>query len=313
MASEVYSTFIVEDIKRHLDDVASKYVTYPKFVFLCGKGIDSNQEDSYTKSNRGIIDAYLSKLNPDIKIVLSERIWEDAFDENIDLLTFEEFLAEVSDAIILFVESPGSFCELGAFTYANNLFSDKLIIVMDEKYKDSKSFISTGPVLKAKEDGSQIIYAKVNDGALLDSSDLRRSILDLVRTFSKKQSAINKREINKESEKVYISSFIIEMVELLKLVEPISKSDLIALYKRVKGFDSFTLVKRDASTFNREIKLHYIWKLLSEAKIISEDKGIISLNDANKSQSFMLNYQGKSFERQRSRIICRKYRYGEKV
>ena len=42
-------------------------------------------------------------------------MWEDRFDNSIDLLIFEEFLAEVSDSIILFVESPGSFCELGAF------------------------------------------------------------------------------------------------------------------------------------------------------------------------------------------------------
>ncbi len=49
---------------------------------------------------------------PDINIVLSEQLWEDGFDSTIDLLTFEDFLAEVSDAIILFVESPGSFANL---------------------------------------------------------------------------------------------------------------------------------------------------------------------------------------------------------
>ena len=74
-----------------------------------------------------MIDKYLKSKSDAIFIVLSEKLWEDSFDSNIDLLTFEEFLAEVSDAIILFVESPGSFCELGAFAYAEKLFSDKLI------------------------------------------------------------------------------------------------------------------------------------------------------------------------------------------
>ena len=74
---------------------------------------------------------YLQKQSEDIFIVLSERLWEESFNSNIDLLTFEEFLAEISDVIVLFCESPGSYCELGAFAYANKLFSDKLVIVID--------------------------------------------------------------------------------------------------------------------------------------------------------------------------------------
>lgn len=115
-------------MKSHLDNDTNKFITYPN-SFLCGAAYSEND---YDKTNRGVIDKYLKSKSDDIFIVLSERLWEDSFDSNIDLLTFEEFLAEVSDAIILFVESPGSFCELGAFAYAEKLFSDKLIIVIDE-------------------------------------------------------------------------------------------------------------------------------------------------------------------------------------
>lgn len=152
MNANIYSEKCIASIRRHLDKSGHKYITYPKFIFLCGKGFNSQEE--YTLSNRGIVDGFIRRLLPDTHIVLSEQMWEDAFDDSIDLLIFEEFLAEVSDAIILFVESPGSFCELGAFAYADTLFSDKLIIVMDEKHRGSKSFIATGPVLKAREDGS---------------------------------------------------------------------------------------------------------------------------------------------------------------
>lgn len=87
----------------------SKYVTYPKFVFLCGKGYEAGK---YDVSNRGVTGCFLKKLLPDTHIVLSEKLWEERFDGDIDLLIFEEFLAEISDAIILFVESPGSFVNL---------------------------------------------------------------------------------------------------------------------------------------------------------------------------------------------------------
>lgn len=123
---------MLESMKSHLDNNTNRFITYPKFVFLCGTAYS---EQEYAKTNRGIIDKYLKSKSDDIFIVLSEKLWEDSFEPSIDLLTFEEFLAEVSDVIILFVESPGSFCELGAFVFAENLFSDKLIIVIDKKYE----------------------------------------------------------------------------------------------------------------------------------------------------------------------------------
>lgn len=309
MNANIYSEKCIASIRKHLDRSEHKYITYPKFIFLCGKGFGTQAE--YTQSNRGITDDFIRRLLPDMHIVLSERMWEDGFDNSIDLLIFEEFLAEVSDAIILFVESPGSFCELGAFAYADALFSDKLIIVMDEEYRESKSFISTGPVLKAREDGSKIVYADIKNGALLSSREFRTEILDLVQKLKSKRAQINKRTINKDKNQVYISSFLIEILEIIRLVQPISSSDLVQLYKNIKQFDEFTLVKRDGNKFKREIKFNYILKLLQTAKIIEIEGSVIKLPNYEKTQYLMLKYFGNGIERERNRIICRKYRYGE--
>ena len=311
MNANIYSKTCIESIRRHLDKSGHKYITYPKFVFLCGKGFSSQEE--YALSSRGIVDDFIRKLLPDTHIVLSEQMWEDGFDDSIDLLIFEEFLAEVSDAIILFVESPGSFCELGAFAYADSLFSDKLIIVMDEKHRGSKSFIATGPVLKAKEDGSKIVYAHIKSGALLSSSELRAAILNLTQKLKSKHSQVNKRSANTDQDQVYISSFLVEILEIIRLVQPISSSDLLQLYKEIKQFDSFTLVKRDGNKFKREIKFNYILKLLKTAKIIEIESSTIKFPDYKKTQHLMLKYFGNGIERERNRIICRKYRYGEHI
>ena len=311
--ARVYSEASISSIRTHIEKNGSKYITYPKFIFLCGKGYDKEKLNTYKNSNRGIIQDFINKLLPDAKIVLSEQMWEEGFDENIDLLTFEEFLAEVSDAIILFVESPGSFCELGAFAYANALFSDKLVVVMDEQYRENQSFISTGPVLKAKKDGSKVVYAQIEDGALLASSEIRNVMLELADRIKSKKSTINKRIINDNHKQVYISSFIIEILEVLKIVQPISRTDLLQIYKLIKNYESFTLVKRDGHEFNREIKFGYILKLLQTANIIEEKLSIITLSDHNKLQSFMLKYSGYAMDRERNRIICKKYKYGEYV
>ena len=224
---------MIESMKSHLDNDTNKFITYPKFVFLCGAAYSENE---YDKTNRGVIDKYLKSKSDAIFIVLSEKLWEDSFDSNIDLLTFEEFLAEVSDAIILFVESPGSFCELGAFAYAEKLFSDKLIIVIDEKYKGDKSFIITGPTAKAQKDGAKVIYAPLSGTGLLSSADMRKVVDEKSTEFASKSSPSNKRHPNKDEAYISVNTFILELLELIKIVQPISRKDLIEIYKEVKGF-----------------------------------------------------------------------------
>ncbi len=314
MNRKVYCDNSITRIREHLERSDFRYITYPKFFFLCGKGFDKSDKDAYKRSNRGIIHSYIQKLIPDAKIVLSEQLWEDGFDQNIDLLVFEEFLAEVSDVIILFVESPGAYCELGAFAYADALFSDKLIVVMDEKYRNGSSFISTGPVLKAKSDGSKVLYAPIKNGALLSSDELRSAIISLTNDLKYKRSPMNKRAVNKGNN-VFIRSFIAEIIELLKLVQPIQIADLIPLYKQIKGFDSFTLVNRAGNEFKREIKIQYIIKLLQTAEIIESigerELEVIRLCNYKKIQNLMLRYYGNGMDRERNRLLCRKYRYGE--
>lgn len=311
MDSRIYPNKMISNMQSYLSSEAHKYITYPKFIFLCGRAF-STPED-YKISNRGIADKYLTTKSKDIFIVLSEKLWEDSFNSNIDLLTFEEFLAEVSDTIVLFVESPGSFCELGAFAYAEKLFSDKLIIVIDEKYKKDKSFIITGPTAKAEKDGVKIIYAPLNGTGLLSSADLRCVFDGKISEFSSKNSKINKRTTNQDEGRITVNSFIIELLELIKILQPVSRKDLIEIYKMVKGFTAFKFVKSDGTDFHNEIKYDYIIKLLETVGLITLTTNIISTDKYEKSQSLMFDYPKKSECKERNRLLCRRYRYGGNI
>lgn len=307
MDTRIFSKKLITSMREHLERGEYKYVTYPKFVFLCGAALDANK---YALSNRGIIDRFIQKQTNDIFIVLSERLWEDNFSSSIDLLTFEEFLAEISDCIVLLVESPGSFCELGAFAYADRLFAEKLLIVVDNKYRGSKSFILTGPTAKAKKDGADVVYAPLQGAGLLSSKELREAILNRIERLTSKYSSCNKRRINNKTASVSISSFIIEILELVKIVQPIHKNDLIELYKQVKGIPSFRLVKSDGNDFHTEIEIRYIFKLLQTVGLIRISvTEIISTDHYSKMQNLMFKYYGKSENSERNRLICRKYRY----
>ena len=313
MNDHIYTSTFIENLQKHLDSKTNGYITYPKFFFLCGKGYDPNDSDSYNSSNRGIIHRYIQKLYPDMHIVLSERLWENTFDPSIDLLTFEEFLAEISDFIILFVESAGSFCELGAFAYADSLFGDKLMIIVDKKYENDFSFINIGPVSKAKKNKSKVIYSNIEESSFLSDDSIREAINQRIKSFSPRKAVNNKRKINTNQKEVYINSFIIEILELLKIVQPISESDLWNLYKRVKRFDQFELVKRDGTPFFKKIQNSYIVKLLKVSDIIDERNGFLYLKQSDKIENLMFDYSNYAIQRERSQLICRKYKNGELI
>ena len=311
MNRRVYSEEMLKSLREHFEKESSKYITYPKFIFLCGRGF--GPEENYSDTNRGILENYIKMTCPDAFIVLSEKLWETDFSTNIDLLTFEEFLAEISDSIILFVESPGTYCELGAFAYADTLFSDKLIIVMDEQYRGGKSFLADGPVSKARKDGSHVVYAPLSAGALLSSKELRDVTLELITKFSSKSALINKRTVNDAANSVRVNSFVIEILELIRITQPIISIDLIELYKEVKGFTNFKFIKRDGSPFHSEIKTSYIFKLLENANIIRNESQSLTLVNHKKTQNLMFKYHGHAELVERNKMLCRKYKWGEKV
>ncbi len=307
MNNRIYSNNMITNLRNHLERNTFKYVIYPKFIFLCGKAYD----DNYNSTNRGIIEKFMTAKDNRLFFVLSEHLWDNTFNSDIDLLTFEEFLAEVSDAIILFVESPGSFSELGAFSYADRLFNNKLIIVIDNQYRESKSFIMTGPVTKAKNNGAKVIYAPLYATGLLSSSELRATIDTLLNELKSKSSPKNKRKINTNSNEILLNSFILELLEIIKIMQPIYRQDLIELYKSIKKFSSFSFIKADGNKFNKEIKYDYILKLLQTIDLIKIHNGIITTDYYDKIASFMFKYYGNEADVERNKLICRKYRYKE--
>ena len=88
---------------------------------------------------------------PDIEHIGEARILlaEDAnrmlADSSFDnLLDLEEYIAAIVDAVILFVESAGSICELGAFTKTPEIINKMHDFLMND-HGINPSFIVNGP------------------------------------------------------------------------------------------------------------------------------------------------------------------------
>lgn len=112
-------------------------------IFLCGGA--RGDKKSIRESVRKAVEKRRSKL--------SYRVYypEDMFSELLlghergSLLSLENMLASSVSAVALIAESAGSLVELGAFSNHADL-SKKLVVIIDSKYRLSRSFINMGPV-----------------------------------------------------------------------------------------------------------------------------------------------------------------------
>lgn len=135
-------------------------------------------------------------------------------------------------------------------------------------------------------------------------------VREKIKLFSSKSATINQRKRNTFEDRVMVSSFIVELLECIKLLQPISKRDLAEIYKKIKGFSSFTFVKRDGNRFHNQIRYDYIIKLLCTVGLIKSNNDIITTNKYSKTQNLMLKYYGNGENKERNKLLCKKYRYG---
>ncbi len=113
-------------------------------VFLCGGAISNSDENA--KVFRDAFYRTVLGAPVDYRIILAEDAEPLTTDAGYnDLLSFESDIAQVVGAILLFVESPGSLAELGAFS-AISTIAPSLIAVLDEYYYNQSSFVRNGPV-----------------------------------------------------------------------------------------------------------------------------------------------------------------------
>jgi hypothetical protein len=107
-------------------------------VFLCGAK-QSRRRDSLAR--------YLRSHYNDVLVFYAEPVWALLASQSsgTNALDIEERLAKLADVIIIIVESPGTFAELGAFAISPVL-RPKLLPLLEVQHKGEESFIETGPV-----------------------------------------------------------------------------------------------------------------------------------------------------------------------
>jgi hypothetical protein len=150
----VYS---IVDFAKSLRTDRCKIRNPPNLIFLCGgKTADAGS----LRSARDYFYRHLKRKT--VKIAQRVKLAEDVNacfrgGEFPDLLELENYLADLADIILLFVESAGSIAELGAFA-ASEVLRPKTLAVLNEYYGSDPSFISEGPVKTIKNANDQLVH-----------------------------------------------------------------------------------------------------------------------------------------------------------
>lgn len=154
---------LVEDL-----DVTTLHVQAPtEIVFVCGGPFTPSSEvpDTAPKSMR---DAFLRVADhPALgarTIVLAENFTKLAvFSARYkDILEFETDLAQITELIILFCESPGSFAELGSFASIEEI-AKRLLVILRDCFVNANSFITLGPVTNLRNNHQHSVFIVEDD------------------------------------------------------------------------------------------------------------------------------------------------------
>lgn len=139
------------------------------FVLLCG----GERTDINIPSPKSLRDAFLkSDFYSTIKNGRISQIEDirEYFDKDApykELVTFENDIAQLSDLVLLFSESPGSFTELGVFA-SHKEIAKKTLVVIQQKYLGKDSFIAKGPIAYFNSISKKSVFSLTNS-----SIDLR--------------------------------------------------------------------------------------------------------------------------------------------
>lgn len=143
----------------------------------------------------------------------------NSFEGYQNLIDFEIDAGSLCRSIIIFLESPGSLAELGAFCTDPELRKILFIVISSKHYNDN-SFIKLGPIRKLEaEDNDNVCVVDAID------AEFSKYVSDVLITFEEKLNQGHKREHFNRAKRRDIFLLVADLIDLfgaLKLQEILS-------------------------------------------------------------------------------------------
>ena len=231
----------------------------------------------------------VTKHLPQFRFFRAEEVFTALGDQSqLDLLSLEGDLGKFSDCIIIICESESAFAELGAFALNDELVK-QLLIVNNQDFKSSTSFITGGPIARADK------LSKFKPAVYTNFEAITLSIPDVVvrlsqiphlRSYSMNIGGDGFLNITNKERLLLIS-------DIVSLLGPLTKSELIEVIKASTGI-------------TKSIPLDTELALASSLDLISKTsrlQGPTFYFHSLKEKSHFIDYQGIERKILRSQIM----------
>lgn len=213
-----------------------------KFVFLCGANKNSQE---ISERRKALVE--FSKLHlPHTHFFLAEKMFTTLKDEGHkgNILDVENLISDFSDYILIILESPSAFTELGAFSH--DKLRSKLIVINNLEFKKEESFINLGPIKAIEEKSGQerIVYYKMSEDGVTNRDAIGDTFHQIYELFKEPirstGKAVDLDSLNPS--KIFDKKSAMFIHDLIYLSGPILHKELIELLKLIFGKENFNKV-----------------------------------------------------------------------
>lgn len=225
--------FLQEAVRKKEITIAS---STPRLFFLCGANI---REGVLSIRRQRIRDFIQSSVDNSV-VVIAEHFFDNYIKNHRrhgdykNSLDFEFVLTEISEKVIIVLESHSSFCELGAFSHKT--LRDKLLVINDSRHKETPSFINTGPVLALTENygADRVLWYEMN-GAVHEEDSIASIFMQLESSIGKNAVKVGDSvEVNPTIGTTTLEKALF-IHDIIFLYRPVDYKSIISILKEIFG------------------------------------------------------------------------------
>lgn len=207
----------------------------PGLFFLCGANKSTGELSERRLAIKDLVEAQV----PGSSVIIAESFFKSYLESGgkRNLYDMEVNLSKVADRIIVVLESESAFCELGAF--ANEHLREKMLVVNDSKFRNSPSFINTGPLDAIRESVAHdpIMFYPMAENGVEVPDDIGDVFIELAELLRSSRRATRRKfvpsKLDPSSEVAKVRTLFVH--DLIHLAGPLTYKSLIDLVSLLFG------------------------------------------------------------------------------
>lgn len=249
----------------------------PISVFFCGGENHTDESEDTIPSMRYLVLNKIKAENPTLfrQIILAESFqdWLNQDVEITNLIDLEVLLAELATLVVLIVEGPGAYAELGVFSVLESI-QKKLLPIVNTTVIQERSFVNYGPIDYLKNEKPETDISELTWKVTIES--LNNKII----------SSVDKSDANLETTVGIIIEDIDDALNKNIIVSPLLNIELkghvfILIHEIVFLFQA-TIAKEVKYILNEFFNLNYEIKEIRKILYVLTKLGFIEQSSIKK-------------------------------